>query len=505
MIKIFTYLYCFCILIGFMNACKPNQSKNSAQKALDTNVIQADRSNTDTLNEVEKIPGLHKIEDLMLFEGNEKIYYSIEEAILEPLQVKKLRLISQRIYQLPAQIVQFSNLEELYLSDNFLVKLPDSFATKLPKLQVLDLSNNRFQIFPKTINQLENLELLNIANNQINLLSKDFVNLKKLQILDMQNNKFANIPTEIFALQSLKYLHIKGIPLLNIPNDLLKLRQLSRLTLANCQLKTFPNVLFQMPNLERLILSENQIQAIPTEIKDLSNLIYLNVSQNKLNTEINALLKLKKLLHLDLSYNPLQTLPSELFTELRNIKALNLAHTQLSEISINIGKLQELVWLAVNGTKIKELPASLSDCKRLQQLYLGKNPELNLAETFLQLSTLRKLNTLTLINIKGTNQFITLPQEIVQLKGLKKLDLKQNRFSNLPAELIKLGQLGRLEALNLSLCGIQKANNELENLQTLRLLGLDIQNMSRQEIQKLPNLLSPNTQIIDGSDSFEYR
>lgn len=460
--------------------------------------------NTNTITEEDKIPGLRKVEELSPYAGETAIYTSLSAALVEPLAVKRLRLVSQNLKTIPLQIFNLTNLEELYLSDNQLVNLPSNFAQKFPRLQIIDLSNNRFQSFPAVLLQCTDLQSINFWSNTLNSLPDELVNLEKLQILSISGNRWRALPDVVFKMPNLKYLYIKDFKVNNL-GKISQLKNLTRLALENIGLFSFPSEVLKLPKLEHLILRQNQINTLPSEIKVLDKLVYLNLSQNRLSNWIEPIGYLKKLVNLDLSYNPIQKFPDELFLDLPNLKALNVSYTALQSLPENIGQANHLIWLALNGTQIEKLPEEIQSCQRLQSLHLSTMPKLNVNQTLTQICRLNKLTNLSLIYWPVSGKGLNLPSEFIALKNLRKLDLKGTKLASPAQELAKFVQLPRLEALNLSKCGIKIAYPEFENLHSLKQLGLDIQNMPPGEVQKLPNLLASEVKLVEGSEYFDYR
>lgn len=80
------------------------------------------------------------------------------------------------------------NLLKLELNDNAFDQTTPSGLSNMPKLVVLDLSNNRLKTFPKLEN-LPNLETLNLKNNQLEGdVPAELANLESLRELDISDN-----------------------------------------------------------------------------------------------------------------------------------------------------------------------------------------------------------------------------------------------------------------------------------------------------------------------------
>jgi Leucine-rich repeat (LRR) protein len=166
-------------------------------------------------------------------------------------------------------------VEELHLSGAGLVELPP-YVFDMPKLRVLDISNN----------QIPESELRLGGMTQLRFLSLEKMGLRKL-------------PADVFALESLENLRISQNDLYFLPDDLAELKSLRVLEAGRCNLDSYPVSLCQFPALESLHLSGNELTFIPSAIKGLHRLSFLNISDNKifrLPSELALLSKLKDVL-----------------------------------------------------------------------------------------------------------------------------------------------------------------------------------------------------------------
>lgn len=501
------------------NACNSNSKKvdpkaiyTQAEKDSNSNESQPSLNATQTGLESSQSPDqwltpsdeTEKLLYLIDERGARPIFTSLDEALANPENVFRLQLHAQHLNQLPKSITDLYNLEELYLTGNNLTALPDSFGIKLKGLKVLDLSDNKFQRLPDHVGELSNLVYLNVSSNQLNVLPTTLKGLKSLQILNIENNAFRAFPETISELTTLKYLFVQGIPLNKIPPQIAQLSQLTRISLINCRLTEISDELLALKDLERMILSRNQISTIPAGLGDLKQLNFLNLSDNRISGGLEPILRLENLLTLDLSSNPLENIPSDIFQKL-NLKALNLSFTKISSLSTGISKSANLIWLALSGTLLQELPATITECRRLQVVQLGYNPQLNLSRTIRTLSSLPKLYALELREMSTPQAPLQLPDDLdKQLKSLIKLDLRGNRFADINAALDKISKISKLEALNLSDCGIRKNEEGFVKLSSLHLLGIDEKSMLPGEAAKLTQAI-PQVKMVDGSEYFDYR
>ena len=108
---------------------------------------------------------------------NAKTYYSLKEALKDPLKIYKLDLSYQKLEKLPKEIENLNNLQRLSLWRNHLKALPREIG-KLNNLQRLELGGNQLKALPKEIGNLKNLKKLYLRNNKLSEKEKEKV--KKL-------------------------------------------------------------------------------------------------------------------------------------------------------------------------------------------------------------------------------------------------------------------------------------------------------------------------------------
>src|SRR6266704_5774216 len=94
----------------------------------------------------------------------------------------KLGLSGLALTQLPPELWQLTNLQELYLDNNQLSQLPPEIG-QLTNLQMLRLDQNQLNQLPLEIGQLINLQELSLFQNQLSQLPRELWRLSNLQKL----------------------------------------------------------------------------------------------------------------------------------------------------------------------------------------------------------------------------------------------------------------------------------------------------------------------------------
>jgi Leucine-rich repeat (LRR) protein len=150
--------------------------------------------------------------DKGLTETDYVIYTSLEEALLNPNEVRYLSLKHKKLRTLPQEIYQFKNLEILDLSKNRLEEIP-SEIDKFKQLKEINVANNNLTTLPIQIGQLIHLKKILASQNNIALLPNTISNLINLELLDLWSNEIESFPDEIGALKQLKFVDLRGIML----------------------------------------------------------------------------------------------------------------------------------------------------------------------------------------------------------------------------------------------------------------------------------------------------
>ncbi len=148
---------------------------------------------------------------------------------------------------------------------------------------------------------------------------------------------------------------------------------------------------------------------------------------------------------------------------------------QIQSVAPEIGQLQKLETLILDGNKIDSLPREIGNLTNLNFLNIGWNKIYSLPGEIGNLSNLKELDV-------AGNRLTELPQEIGNLKKLKKLDLKYNRLTTIPNE---IGNLNKLKELDLSKNKIDQLPEGLFNLKKLGKLDLSGNKLTFEDIEPL--------------------
>ncbi|KAJ9160476.1 hypothetical protein P3X46_025874 [Hevea brasiliensis] len=189
---------------------------------------------------------------------------------------------------LPAWIFGLGS-EKVIHSGNKLGRL-----NSLPKLQVLDLSANKFSgKFSSSIEVLSSLQFLNLSvNSLVGPIPGTIGELKELYILDLSENRLnGSIPLEFGGAFSLKELRLERNLLTGkIPSSIGNCSSLTTLILSQNNLTgPIPAAIAKLTSLQDVDLSFNSLTGgLPKQLANLPNLSSFNISHNQLQGELPA-------------------------------------------------------------------------------------------------------------------------------------------------------------------------------------------------------------------------
>lgn len=230
----------------------------------------------------------------------------------------------------------------------------------------------------------------------------------------------------------------------NLKKDV-KLSSVAAVLFESCEIGEFSQIFNQFPNIKKLVFLENN--TLPSaNLPQSSNLsLFINIdskfkampssslSINATNLEwfqfkgnqINAisLVNPQKLEFFSLEKTTMSKLPSDLFQNSSNLKAVSASYNQLSRID-SIKWPNSLKWINFKMNKITQLTKrSFENLSNLQILDLGTNEISKIeAETF------SKLNNLTLLGIHENNIDKIAKKTLKGLSALQTIDLHDNKI-----------------------------------------------------------------------------
>ena len=251
------------------------------------------------------------------------------------------------------------------------------------------------------------LTKLILASNQISKISPKVKHLMSLQILDLHDNNLTFLPEEIGELENLTKLNVSHNKLTFLPMGFYQLKNLRVLNLCHNELNEIHEDICHLIMLENFDLAYNKLIELPTGIGSLNKVNNFNASHNVLESIPYDIAFMKALTCLELSHNNLVDLGEAAIQDMHGLERLYLQHN-----------------------KIKTMP-TLKNCLHLKEIYLGFN----------QIEELTDLDLENMPNVKmldlRDNKIPLIPDEIINLQGLERMDISNNDLGTLPFSLGK--------------------------------------------------------------------
>ncbi|KAH7833720.1 hypothetical protein Vadar_017962 [Vaccinium darrowii] len=122
--------------------------------------------------------------------------------------LEKISFMYSQIRELPIRPPVCPRLTTLLLNETGLEEIPDSFFTNMPRLKVLDLSDNKIKSLPESISNLENLHALILARCRQLTDVPSLETLKALKLFILTSSLIEEVPEGIEELVNLTKLDL---------------------------------------------------------------------------------------------------------------------------------------------------------------------------------------------------------------------------------------------------------------------------------------------------------
>ncbi|XP_051874428.1 leucine-rich repeat and IQ domain-containing protein 4-like isoform X2 [Pristis pectinata] len=409
----------------------------------------------------------------------------IPPAVLRLQYLEELHLEGNQIEEIPPEIGSLQKLRVLYLNNNKLSSICDQLVD-CQNLQSLDLSDNPLDcgIPTQTLCRLQALRELRLSNlNLVQLPAQICKKLHHLQLLGLSGNNLTTLPCEIRNLTQLQQLHLKNNKLHGLPPGFCQLPKLEVLNLRQNLLNCLPDDIGSLKNLKHLYLSHNQLTTIPESLGKCCSMCALDISGNRLHSNLKAFPA--SLTELAVSENQLHIFPTAICNLADSLQLLYLKNTQLKKLSCCFSNLTEIRLLDLSQNPLRYFPKQICDLAQMEMLSLDDSKlKENLKELYIENneieflpSTIGLLQNLTVLDCHE-NRLLKIPDSISDIHGLQKLLLNCNRISLLPEN---LDHLQNLEILSLERNPLEKPLDEI----CLQGVSAIFQYLQTKKIQKL--------------------
>lgn len=311
--------------------------------------------------------------------------------------LRELRLTHMYMKQVPESVQHCTTLYQLDISLNAIRDLEDTALHMIPNLFRFHAQNNRLSTLPLHFARMRSLKRINISNNKFRLFPPALTQISTLEELDISFNMITELPAEVGLLKALKTFIIIGNQIGKFPDEVANLVNLEILDVRRnnisdlslvCRLPKIQSLsadhnsvraldLSLGPYMKTLIASHNDITQLSLAPGPLGTLPYaltsLDISYAKLSSiDDLALGQLSSLRILKLDHNSIRSIPDSL-GDLGLLEALLCADNKLDCIPSTIGKLQKLETLDAHNNNINELPPTLWNCASLMKINLTSN------------------------------------------------------------------------------------------------------------------------------------
>ncbi|XP_075682830.1 PH domain leucine-rich repeat-containing protein phosphatase 1 isoform X1 [Rhinoderma darwinii] len=308
------------------------------------------------------------------------------------LNVTQLDLRDNKMTDL--DVTSLSNLEVLHCERNLLTSLKIS-GYYLKTLYASSNALTRLDVYPDPCN----LVFMDISRNFLDCLPDWVCESKSLEVLDVSHNHLTGLPARLFCARGLRKL-LAGYNGLNRLPECIEHTQLEILDVQHNRLLELPtNLLLKSDSLRCLNASANNLEVLPAAClseESQSSLQELYVTHNNLTDKCVPLLTGHphlKILHM--AFNHLQTFPAS-----------------------KMAKLEELEEIDISGNKLKAIPTTIMNCRRMHTVIAHSNC-LEVFPEVMQLSEIKCVD----LSCNELNE-ITLPENLPP--KLQELDLTGN-------------------------------------------------------------------------------
>jgi len=429
---------------------------------------------------------------------------------LEYLDLAHNRLSTMKVHYFD----KLSKMRWLNLTDNGIPKMDNRAFSRNPQLAVLHLSqNNITKLDSNSFRGMRYIRRLFFEDNQIGNIGRNtFSSLRRIGGIYLRGNQIKKVDEKMFKDQIfIDNVDLSDNQISRVASKAFQDIQLATVNLSRNNLVDLPSKVFVLCTNITVDLSRNSIQFIHQEAFDENSYAFIfNVSHNQLTSLGQVPMQYQKGLKvLDLSYNQIVDIPKSTFPKLYELHTILLHHNHLSEIyrsvfsplyslrnldlsynhleeiqSSTFGKLPTLLFLYLNNNKITSVRrGSLTGLVGVRSIWLHNNQLTDIPSPPISLNHLHLSHN----NIAGIGRWS--PWKV--MNSIISLDLDYNQFGdNLDGRSFE--HLNTLRMLKLRHNNISKppieAIGSLRSLQHLDLDGNNIKHLGKKAFGKIPTL-----------------
>jgi len=181
---------------------------------------------------------------------------------------------------------QIDELKELDLSNCGLSHLPTDIGlwSGFTYVTKLDLNNNTLSELPNTMSALQTLDILFLSENKFETIPSVIGSLNRLRVLSLRGNLLTELWATSLPTSSLVWLILTNNKISTIDPNIKEVKLLRKLMLSHNRISSIPVELGECTDLELVRLANNNIEDIPREVLTLSKLAWISISGNPIST-----------------------------------------------------------------------------------------------------------------------------------------------------------------------------------------------------------------------------
>ena len=401
------------------------------------------------------------------------------------LGLEAIDLHENHLTHLPVNLGGLIRLSSLNLSRNNLQCSSVDVIARISSLRELRLSQNKLNgPLPPSIGEMQSLELLDIHGNALTELPSSLGKLSVLKHLNVSDNRITSLPFEAIFDLHLVELNVSRNKLSEtlIPVNVSLVPYLQKLNLCSNSLIALADSKVDFPSLRFLDISHNRVSTLPN-MSGWQSLTFLNAEENKISEMPTGFCNLKELTHADFGNNSLLEL-DDAIGSMEKLATLNLSNNPIRERRLPKLTTEELK--SELKSRVHGLPSASSDRGGITPQFSTFTQAMawavqgnTLDRANSKLKTVEKIDLEPLLHeniqqcILHHNQLQTIPQSLELLAPtLVSLDLSNNKLNKGPSFLLQPLALPKLQTLNLTLNGLTTLRPLLENLDAPHLATL---------------------------------
>ncbi|XP_070276510.1 LOW QUALITY PROTEIN: PH domain leucine-rich repeat-containing protein phosphatase 1 [Myotis yumanensis] len=403
---------------------------------------------------------MHNLQTFLL-DGN--FLQSLPAELENMHQLSYLGLSFNEFTDIPEVLEKLTAVDKLCMSGNCMETLRLQALRKMPHIKHVDLRLNIIKkLIADEVDFLQHVTQLDLRDNKLGDL--DAMIFNNIEVLHCERNQLVTLNICGYFLKALYassnelvqldvypvpnylfYMDVSRNCLENVPEWVCESRKLEVLDIGHNQICELPARLFCNSSLRKLLVGHNQLTSLPERLERTSVEV-LDVQHNQLlELPPNLLMKADSLRFLNASANKLETLPAatlseetssilqELYLTNNNLtdkcvplltghphlKILHMAYNRLQSFPASkMAKLEELEEVDISGNKLKAIPTTITNCRRMHTVIAHSN----CIEVFPEVMQLPEIKCVDL----SCNELseVTLPENLPP--KLQELDLTGN-------------------------------------------------------------------------------